>query len=110
MQRVQLRPGDGREVVVLVVQTDVVGEDVQRAIVGVGFRGRQRVERVRLLLLVLLLVLDGLGTVLHVGEEIVLGNKVPGAGVQRAGEEGACNKVEERLERTPGDFGEGEVE
>ena len=39
VQRVQACPGDGREIVMFVVQADVVGEDIQGAVVGVGFWG-----------------------------------------------------------------------
>lgn len=94
----------------LVVQPDIVGEDIQGSVVGVGLRGRQRVERMRLLLLVLLLILDRLGSVLHLGEEVVFGDEVPGARVQRAGKEGTSNQVQERLERPAGELGEGVVE
>lgn len=44
VQLVQFRPGDGGEIVVLVVQAHVVGEDIQRAVVGVCLRRGQGVE------------------------------------------------------------------
>ena len=37
VEGVEFRPGDGGKVVVFVVEADVVGEDVERAVVGVGF-------------------------------------------------------------------------
>src|SRR5690606_12513821 len=37
-QLVQTRPRNGREIVVLVVQANVAGEEVERSVVRVGFR------------------------------------------------------------------------
>lgn len=74
---------------VLVMQADIVSEDIERAVVRVCLRGRQRVERVRdLRLLVLFQLGQGLCTAaLHVREEIVLRDEVACAGVQGSGEE-----------------------
>lgn len=91
----QLRPRDGGEIVVLVVQADVVGEDVEGSVVGVCLWRRQGVERVRrggcrFLRLFGLEVGEGLGAAgFRVREEVVLRDEVACAGVQGAGEEGA---------------------
>jgi hypothetical protein len=69
-ERRQPRPGHRGEIVVLVVVADVVGEDVERAIV-----------RVRLLV--------------EAVPEVVLGDEVAGERVERAGEEGGEEEVEE---------------
>lgn len=84
VELVQSCPGDSGEVVVFVMQAHVVGEEVEGAVVGVGFRWGKGVERVGLLLVVLLL-LDRLGTVVDAGEEVVLCDEVAGTGVERAG-------------------------
>lgn len=47
---------------------------------------------------------------LHPGEEVVLGDKVAGAGMERAGEEGAEEEIEYWLEGTTAELGEGIVE
>lgn len=80
----QARPGHGGEVVVLVVVADVVGEDVERAVVAVGLGDGHAVVRVR-----------GLGRDGLV--DVVLGDEVAGGGVQAAGEEGGEQQVEQGL-------------
>lgn len=82
-QRGQTRPGHGREVVVLVVVADVVGQDVERAVVAVGL-GDGHVGRV-------LRFLGGR----HRLVDVVLGDEVAGGRVQGAGEEGGEQQVEE---------------
>lgn len=64
----------------------------------------------RLLLLVVLLLLDGFGAVANLGEEVVLCDEVAGAGVERAGEEGAQEEVEEGLEGAAAELYQGVVE
>lgn len=73
-------PRDGGEVVVLVVQADVVREEVEDAVVRVRLGDGNLVRGVRCGLLGLL-------------EDVVLGDEVAGAGVQRAGKEAAENQV-----------------
>lgn len=92
---VQAGPGDGGEVVVLVVQADVVGEPVEGAVVGEGFGDWDVVVRV--------LLLGGDGLV-----HVVLGDEVAGEGVQAPGEEGREEQVEDGL--GGGEVGEGGVE
>lgn len=74
---------------VLVVQPDIVSENIERAVVRVCLRGRQGIERVRGLgLLVLLQLGQGLcAAALHVREKVVLCDEVACAGVQGSGEE-----------------------
>ena len=70
-ERVQARqagPGHGGKVMVLVVVADVVSERVERAVIGPGL-------------------------LVELVEEVVLGDEVAGAGVQRAGEEGREDEV-----------------
>lgn len=113
VQLVQTRPWDGGEIVVLVVQADVVGEEIERAVVRVCLRGREGVQRVVCLLLRLLGVVlfgDGLGAVVDAREEVVFCDEVAGAGVQGAGEEGAQEEVEERLEGVAAQARKGVVE
>lgn len=92
MQLMQPRPRDRREIMVLVVQAHIVRQHIQRAVVRVRFRrgeGPERVRRVdgrRGLLLELGERLGAAG--FHVGEEVVFGDEVAGAGVEGAGEEG----------------------
>lgn len=83
-------PRDRREVVVLVVQTHVVGQDVQNTVV------RERLWWRRQLSLLALLVrfLQGARVLC---ENVVLGDEVACYGVQGAGEEGAQDEVAERL-------------
>lgn len=97
------RPRDGREIVVLVVQADIVCQDVQGPIVGVCLWWRKGVQRVWLLLLLAgsavrphfpLLFNAFCTAALHPGEEVVLGDKVTSTGVERAGEEGAEEQIE----------------
>lgn len=113
------RPRDGREIVVLVVQADIVCQDVEGPIVGVCLWWRKGVQRVRLLLLLagsavrphfLLLFNAFCAATLHPGEEVVLGDKVAGTRMERAGEEGAEEQVEYWLERAAAELGEGIVE
>lgn len=80
----QAGPGDGGEVVVLVVQADVVGEDVEGPVVRVRLRDRRAVVRVRL---------GGRHGLVHV----VLGDEVAGQRVQAAGQEGGQDEVEHGL-------------
>lgn len=83
---VQAGPGDGGKVVVLVVQADVVGDPVERAVVGKGLGDGDPVGRVTL----------GRGDGLV---DVVLGDEVAGDGVQAAGEEGGEDQVEEGVPR-----------
>lgn len=77
-------PRDRREVVVLVVQTDVIGEEVERSVVRVGLGKWDLVGGVRRVLFWLL-------------ENVVFGDEVACDRVQGAGEEGAQDEVAERL-------------
>lgn len=83
---VQAGPGDGGEVVVLVVQADVVGEPVERPVVRKGLGHGDLVGRV---------ALRGRDCLVHV----VLGDEVAGDGVQAAGEERGEDEVEQRVAR-----------
>lgn len=78
----QAGPGDGGEVVVLVVEADVVGEQVEGAVVRVRLGHGQAVGRV------------GLGRG-HGGVDVVLGDEVAGERVQAAGEEGRQEEVQQ---------------
>lgn len=49
----QSGPRDGWEVMVLVVQADIVGEDVEGAVVGVCLWRGEGIERVRLAVLII---------------------------------------------------------
>lgn len=96
----QSGPGDSREIVVLVVQAYVVGENIERAVVGIGLRRgqvRKGVGGFSLgsgLGLQVLQLGQGLGAAgFHVREEVVLGDEVACAGVQGSGEEGAGDQV-----------------
>mmetsp|Transcript_8718 Transcript_8718/g.21037 ORF Transcript_8718/g.21037 Transcript_8718/m.21037 type:complete len:242 (-) Transcript_8718:369-1094(-) len=71
VELVQPRPRDPREVVVLVVVPDAVGDQVQRAVVGVRLLARV--------------------------EGVVLSDEVPGHGVQPAPKEAARHEVKESL-------------
>lgn len=82
---VKSRPGNGREVVVLIVQPDIVGQNVERAVVGKGLWNGDLVVRVPLR--------RGDGLV-----DVVLGDEVAGQGVQAAGEEGGEQQVEEGVD------------
>ena len=77
-------PRDCREVMVLVVQADVVCEVVENAVVRVRLWDGNLVGRVR-------------GVLLWLLENVVLGDEVAGARVQRSGEEAAHNQVRQRL-------------
>ena len=97
VQRVQPRPRHGGEVVVLVVEADVVGQDVQGAVVGVGlvWLGGCREGGGG--------CVGGRGALLRGGElrrrqrraleDVVLGDEMAGAGVQAPREEGAEDEV-----------------
>lgn len=89
MQLMQPRPGDRREIMVLVVQAHVVGQHIQWAVVRIRFRrgeGAKRVRGVDGRSGLLLELGEGLGAAgFDVGEEVVLGDEVAGAGVERAG-------------------------
>jgi len=69
---------------VLVMQTHVIREEVQRAVVGEGFRDLGPGERV-------------LGRGRLALEDVVLGDEVAGGGMQRAGEEGAEDQIVEGI-------------
>jgi hypothetical protein len=88
-------PRDGREVVMLVVQTNVVGEKVKDAVVRVRLGDGDLVRGVRRVLLGLL-------------EDVVLGDEVAGTGMQRPGKEAAQNQVGQCL--STGELHEGVVE
>lgn len=92
----QPRPRDGREVVVLVVQADVVGEEVQGTVVAERLGHGDLVPRHPRLRHDLLV-------------DVVLRNEMPGRRVQRAGEEGRQEEVQQRAEskvaRQQGDKG-----
>lgn len=77
---------------VLIMQTDIVGEEVQRAVVRERFRHRAVGKR----------VLGGGGLAL---EDVVLGDEVASAGMQGAREEGGEDQVEEGLRRAELDEG-----
>lgn len=95
VEGVKAGPGDGGEVVVLVVQADVVGEPVEGPVVGEGLGDGDAVVRVALL---------G-GDVLV---DVVLGDEVAGEGVEAAGEEGGEEEVDEGLDA--GEVDEEDVE
>lgn len=80
---VQTSPRDGREIVVFVMQANIVGQDVEGTIVRVGLGKGDLVGGV-----------GGVGGILGgLLKDVVLGDEVAGAGVQRAGEEGAQDEV-----------------
>ncbi|KAI9642792.1 hypothetical protein NHQ30_008524 [Ciborinia camelliae] len=84
VQRRQPRPRHRGEIVVLVVQAHVVGQHIQRAVVGKRLRDQHaRLWVPRCVVLFL--------------EDVVLGDEVPGAGVQRSGEKGGEDEVVEWL-------------
>jgi len=104
-------PRDGWEVVVLVVQADVVGEDVEGSIVRVCLGRREGIKRVRLLIfgvrhvffavarLSRLPLLKRLGTaLLNVREEVVLRDEVARARMQRSCQERAQEQIIQRLQ------------
>ena len=83
---VETGPGNGREIVVLVVKTDVVGEPVERSIVREGLGHGDLV----------------LGVASRGGDglvDVVLGDEVASQGVQTSGEEGREQEVEQRVDR-----------
>lgn len=82
---VETGPGDGGEVMVLVVKTDVVGEPVERSVVRKGLGNGD------LVLGVASGGRDGL-------VDVVLCNEVAGQGVQTSCEEGREQKVEQRVD------------
>lgn len=83
VQSGQARPRDGGEVVVLVVQTDIIREEVEGAVVRVRLGERYLVRRVG-------------GVLVRLLEDVVLGDEVAGAGVQRPREEAAQDQVTQR--------------
>lgn len=94
----QSRPGDSGEVVVFVVQADVVGDDIQGAVVRVSLWRCDLVffglGVIFLLLLLLLLLLDRLrSSVLYHREEIMLCDEMSRAGVQRPRQERAQQEI-----------------
>lgn len=95
----QAGPGDGGEVVVLVVQADVVGQKVEGTVVGKGLGDRDVVGGVALG--------GGDGLV-----DVVLGDEVAGERVEGAGEEGGEEEVEDGVEAEGGVEGvvEGELD
>jgi hypothetical protein len=93
----QTSPWDGGKVVVLVVQTDVVGEPVQWAVVGEGLRDGDVV------LGVALLGSDAL-------VDVVLGDEVACERVQATGEEAGQEEIENWLDRRAREEVEGQVE
>lgn len=86
----QPRPGNGREIVVLVVQADVVREDVEGPIIRKGLGDGDLVVRVALG------GRDGL-------VDVVLGDEVAGEGVQAASQKGGEQQVEEGVGGGVGD-------
>lgn len=92
-------PRDGGEVVVLVVEADVVGEEVEGPVVGEGLWDGDAVGGV--------LLLGGDGLV-----DVVLCDEVAGEGVEGAGEEGGDEEVEDGVGAPEGVEGvvEGELD
>lgn len=85
-------PGNGGEVVVLVVETDVVSEPVQGTIVGESLGDGDAV----------------IGVHLRGGDslvDVVLGNEVAGKGVETSSKEGGDKEVEEGVGRSEADEG-----
>lgn len=82
VELVEAGPGDGGEVVVLVVEADVVGEEVEGPVVRVGLGHGEAVGRV------------GLGRG-HGRVDVVLGDEVARQRVQAAGEERRQDEVEQ---------------
>lgn len=82
----QSSPGDRREVVVLIVQTDIVSEKVQDAVVAVGLRKRD-------------LVLGVSGFVRNVLIHVVFGDEMPCCWVETASQEGGQDQVQDRVDR-----------
>ena len=106
MQRIQLRPGDSGEIVVFVMQTDVVGEDVEGAVVRVCFGGCEgRRHRfisgvgIAVLLLFLFLLNRLRASLLNHGEKVMLRDKMARAGVQRTSQQRAQEQIEQWLQR-----------
>lgn len=87
MYRRKSRPGNGREIVMLVVQAHVVRQDIQRSVVRVRFRdryvGRRFPQRC---------FLRDRGAV----EDVVLCDEVACARMQRASQKAGQNKVSQR--------------
>lgn len=98
VERVEAGPGDGGEVVVLVVQADVVREEVEGAVVRVRLGDGDAVGRVGL---------RGRHRRVHV----VLGDEVPRERVQAARQEGGEDEVQHgpRAQRGEHDGVEGEL-
>jgi len=83
IERGQAGPRNRREVVVLVVQADIIREEVECAVVRVRLGQGDFVRGVG-------------GVLVRLLEDVVLGDEVAGAGVQRAREEAAQDQVAER--------------
>lgn len=79
----QARPRDGWKVMMFVVKTNVVRQHVERPIVRVRFRQWDLVRRVRSVLVRLL-------------KNVVLGDEMACAGMQRSSQEAAHDKVSQR--------------
>lgn len=90
MQQGQASPWDGGKVVMLVVQTDIVREGVEGPVVAVGFRQRNRGVMRRLF---------AHGAVTGAGKNVVFSNEVGSARMQTSSQEGAHNKIDERIVR-----------
>lgn len=83
VQSRQSRPRDGGEVVVLVVQANVVGEEIEWSIVRVRLREGDLVGRIGVVFVWLF-------------EDVMLGDEMAGTGVQRACEKTAHDKIPQR--------------
>ena len=84
----QATPWHGGEIMMLIMQADIIRQQIQRAIVTKRLGQRHSPSRP-------ILTLDA--RVRRDAEEIVLGNEVPRAGMQRAGEEGGEDEVVQRV-------------
>lgn len=87
MQSRQSAPRDSWEVVVFIVESNVVGEEVQRTIVREGLRNGNT----------LLGVSCALADERSLVEDVVLGDEVSGAWVKRSCEETAQDEISDRF-------------